>query len=66
MERLLAQPAPKRRRPTLIVKDVRLFLNTISHSLDVMRSAGVDAQCRREDTEDSILLTIRIPRRANP
>ena len=66
MERLLAQAAPKKRRPTLIVKDVRLFLNTISHSLDVMRSAGVDAQCRREDTEDSILLTIRIPRRANP
>ena len=66
VERLLAQAAPKKRRPTLIVKDVRLFLNTISHSLDVMRSAGVDAQCRREDTEDSILLTIRIPRRANP
>ena len=29
-----------------------------------MRSAGVDAQCRREDTEEEILLTIHIPRRA--
>jgi ParB family chromosome partitioning protein len=43
---------------------VRLFLNTITRSLDLMRSAGVDAQCRREDTEDAILLTIRIPKAA--
>ena len=54
-----------RKHPTFIVKDVRLFLNTITRSLDLMRSAGVDAQCRRQDTEDEILLTIHIPRRAN-
>ena len=59
------QPAPRRNRPTFIVKDVRLFLNTITKSLDLMRSAGVNAQCRRQDTEDEILLTIHIPRRAN-
>ena len=65
VERLLASPAPRKgRRPTFVVKDVRLFLNTITHSLDLMRSAGVDAQCRREDTPDEILLTIHIPRRA--
>lgn len=29
----------------------------------MMQSAGVDANCDREDTEDSILLTIRIPKR---
>ena len=57
-------PPPPRKRPTFIVKDVRIFLNTITHSLDVMRSAGVDAQCDREDTEEEILLTIHIPRRA--
>lgn len=55
---------PSRRRPTFIVKDVRLFLNTITHSLDLMRSAGVNAQCLREDTDSEILLTIHIPRRA--
>lgn len=55
---------PARRRSTFVVKDVRLFLNTISHSLDVMRSAGVDAQCRRQDSEEEITLTIHIPRHA--
>lgn len=65
VEQLLAGgPPPPRRKPTFIVKDVRLFLNTITRSLDLMRSAGVDAQCRREDTEEEILLTIHIPRRA--
>lgn len=58
------QPAPARKKPTFIVKDVRLFLNTITRSLDLMRSAGVDAQCDREDSEEEILLTIHIPRRA--
>ena len=65
VERLLAaRPSPKK-RPTFIVKDVRLFLNTITRSLDLMRSAGVNAQCRRQDTEDEILLTIHIPRRSS-
>lgn len=61
---LAARPRRTGKRPTFIVKDVRLFLNTITRSLDLMRSAGVDAQCRREDTDDEILLTIHIPRRA--
>ena len=31
--------------------------------MDTIRRAGVDAQCRREDSEEAITLTIRIPRR---
>ena len=65
VDSLLAARPCKKNRPTFIVKDVRLFLNTITHSLDLMRSAGVNAQCRREDTAEEILLTIHIPRRAS-
>ena len=61
---LLAAAPPPRRQPTFIIKDVRLFLNTITRSLDIMRSAGVDAQCRRQDSDEEITLTIHIPRRA--
>lgn len=61
---LKRRPAPHRKKPTFIVKDVRLFLNTITHSLDVMRSAGVNAQCSRQDTDEEITLTIHIPRKA--
>ena len=52
------KPAPKR---TFVVKDVRLFLNTLNRSMALMKSAGVDAHCQREDREDEIFLTIRIP-----
>ena len=45
-------------------KDVRIFLNTIRHSLGLMQRAGVEADMQREDTDDGILLTIRIPKRA--
>lgn len=65
VEALLAQAQkPVRRRPTFILKDVRLFLNTVDRGLSMMKSAGVDAQCGREDTVDAILLTIRIPKKA--
>ena len=61
-----APPAAPVRRPRRIflVKDVRLFLNTLNRGVALMRSAGVDAQCQREDREEEILLTIHIPRRA--
>ena len=58
----LLSTLPKKKKPTFIIKDVRLFLNTISRSLDLMRSAGVDAKCQREENEGEICLTIRIPK----
>ena len=45
-----------------VLKDVRLFLNTLKRSMDTMRLAGVDARCEREDSEEEIVMTIRIPK----
>lgn len=59
------QPVRKPRR-IFLVKDVRLFLNTITHSMAMMRSAGVNAQYQREDRDNEILLTIHIPRSPAP
>ncbi|MDY4180556.1 MAG: nucleoid occlusion protein, partial [Pseudoflavonifractor sp.] len=62
----LLNPAPSgaKPKPFFIIKDVRLFLNSITKGLNLMKSAGVDANCDRQDTEDSILLTIKIPKQA--
>jgi len=62
IDSLLAPPPPGKPRTTYIIKDIRLFLNTITRGLNIMRSAGVDACCNREDTDDTICLTIRIPK----
>ena len=56
------QTTPPKGRRSYIIKDVRLFLNTVDRGLRLMRTAGVDARTERQDTEDAILLTIRIPK----
>ncbi len=55
------QTTPPRRR-TYIIKDVRLFLNSVDRGLRLIRDAGIDAKGSREETEDTIVLTIRIPK----
>ena len=69
VETLLAAPAaepPEEDRPeprrTFVLKDVRVFLNTLSRSIDLMKQGGIDAGMRREETEDSLILTISIPK----
>lgn len=55
--------APPQRRPTYIIKDVRLFINSVERGVRLMQSAGVGAEVGRRDTEEEILLTIHIPKR---
>ena len=54
------RPAPTRTR--LVLKDVRVFLNTLQRSVDVMRRGGVNVGLEREQTEREMVLTIRIQR----
>lgn len=68
VDALLSRPAeesaaekPEGRR-TFVLKDVRVFLNTLSRSIDLMKQGGIDAGVRREETEDSLILTISIPK----
>lgn len=64
VERRLAalQTKPPAGRRAFILKDVRLFLNSVERGLRMIRDAGVDAQTQREETDTDILLTIRIPK----
>ena len=61
-EVLRNQTKGKKTRPPLLIRDVRFFLNSLDHSLAVMRSAGVAAQCQRKEEGEDLLLTIRIPK----
>lgn len=55
---------PKRGLRKFIVRDVRLFLNSVNHSLEIVRGAGINAVSSQEETEQEIVLTIRLPKRA--
>ena len=56
------QSTPPQRRRTFILKDVRLFLNSVDRGLRMVRDAGIHADYDRQETERDILLTIRIPK----
>ena len=54
---------PPKGRSTYIIKDVRLFLNSVDRGLRLMHAAGIPARWNREDTNGEIQLTISIPKR---
>lgn len=68
VDRLLSAPAEEKQaeksdpKRTFVLKDVRVFLNTVARSIDLMKQGGIDAGMHREETEDSLILTISIPK----
>ena len=66
VEQLLSPPpereAPERRR-AFILKDVRVFLNSLSHSLDVLKRGGIEAGMKKRETDEELIVTISIPKK---
>jgi ParB family chromosome partitioning protein len=58
------EDAYKTRGKTLFVlKDVRIFLNTLTRSMDVMKQGGIDAGMKKTETDSELILTISIPKK---
>ena len=55
----------KPHRKTLIIKDVRIFQNTITNAVKVMRQAGIMADSIKRETEDYIEYIVKIPKMQN-
>jgi ParB family chromosome partitioning protein len=49
------------RKASGIFKDVRLFVNTITHAVDVMRAAGINAEATQNKTDTYTEYIIKIP-----
>ena len=58
-----AAPPPKRR--VFVVKDVRIFLNTINKAIDTMKSAGIPAEAIRREENGWIEYRVKIPTQAS-
>ena len=58
-------PEKPERKRTFVPKDLRLFLNTLNRSLDLMKQGGVQADMQKRETEDALILTISIPKNAS-
>lgn len=45
-----------------VVKDVRIFINTMGKAVDLMKASGIDAQAMQSETEDYIKYIVLIPK----
>ncbi len=61
IERLLAEKPEKKKLKPRILKDVRLFFNTMSRAVETMRMAGIGAEIDKAYEGEDMVVTIRIP-----
>ena len=52
----------KVKRPLPLVRDIRLFLNTVNNAVDTMRRSGIEASAEKTETEEFIEYVVRIPK----
>lgn len=62
VERLLAEKKPKGKH-TGVIKDIRLFYNSLDRAVKLVKEAGIGITSRRREDEDTIELTIRIDKK---
>jgi ParB family chromosome partitioning protein len=49
-------------KPLYVIKDVRIFLNTLSRSMMLMKQSGIQAESVQNETDKEIIVTIKIPK----
>ncbi len=56
------EEAGQERRTLFVLKDVRVFLNSLQHSVELMRQGGVAVGVQKKETEQELTVTVRIRR----
>lgn len=66
IEVMLEKEADKKTRShrTIIIKDLRIFMNTINKAIDVMNLSGIKAQRSQVETDEYIEYMVRIPKKS--
>ena len=53
-----------RKPPKPLIRDVRVFFNTVNHALSIMRRGGIPAESTQRDEGEYIEYVVRIPKQA--
>jgi len=62
VQRLLDEQGRPQTIKTIIIKDMRIFLNSINKAVKMMQSAGIHVTYDKKDLDDQIHVTITIPK----
>lgn len=63
IESLLKDKNSPKRQTKRMFSDVKIFLNTINHAVETMQKSGISACINREDTGESYIYKIEIPKK---
>lgn len=53
------------KKKTALVRDIRIFYNTLDRAVDIMKRAGIRAETQKKDLGDRFEITVRIPKAAD-
>ncbi|MCR5484779.1 MAG: ParB/RepB/Spo0J family partition protein [Clostridiales bacterium] len=59
---MLKNGVKPKKPPLKLFKDLRIFVNTLNHAVDVMRKSGIEADSVKSETEEYIEYVVRIPK----
>lgn len=59
-----SKPDKSEQKRKLIIRDIRLFYNSIDHAVDVIKKSGIPVESTRQEVENGVLISILLPRRA--
>ena len=62
IEDLLTQKNSPKRTTKRLFSDVKIFLKTINNAVETMQSAGINANLKKNETEESFVYEIVIPK----
>ncbi len=66
VEKYLATPVLQKKKSVPVVRDVRLFINTINRAVDIMKNSGIPAEAIKTQDENFIEYRVKIPLRDVP
>ncbi len=61
VDNFLSSKKKRRLKFIPVIKDVKIFYNTINNAVKIMRKAGVKAKIRKEETGDYVTYIVKIP-----
>ena len=63
IEEMIDKKESPKRQTKRMFSDVKIFLNTINSAVDTMKKSGIGADIKREDTGESYIYRIEIPKK---
>ena len=57
-----SKPPKSEQRHKLIIKDIRIFYNSIDHAVDIIKKSGIPVESSRKETDHGTLISILLPK----